>query len=93
MRISTNVRIRFAVLLAVILALLIVFKAVGFAISVFALVIGIVFIYMYISSLKCPVCGNSLFNMADPHNRKSIGYKSVILSLLAGRCSACKSKL
>lgn len=93
MKISTNVRIRFVVLLAVILALLIVFKAIGFAISIFALVIGIVFIYMYVSNLKCPSCGRNLFIMTDPLNKKSIGYKSAIISLLAGRCSTCKSKL
>ena len=92
MKISTNVRIRFAALLAVILALLIVFKAIGFAVSIFTLIIGIVLIYLYISRQKCPVCGNNLLYKNDAPNRQSASHLSAIIALVSGRCSTCKSK-
>ena len=34
-----------------------------------------------------------IFNMENNHGKYTMGYQSVILNLLSGRCSSCKSKL
>ena len=99
MKISTKFRLKYLLLLSSLLLVgglsLFVFNNPGIylAIGLAILLFGQLIILGTSSTIQCPSCKKYVFNMEGEANKNTIGYQSVILSLLAGKCSSCEAKL
>jgi hypothetical protein len=99
MKVSTKFRIKYLILFAVLIFAgylsFAIFDNPGvyIAAGIFVLFIGQLIILGTSSEAQCPICKAYIFNMESNHGKYTMGYQSVILNLLSGRCSSCKSKL
>jgi hypothetical protein len=99
MKVSTIFRIKYLVLFAALIFAgylsFVIFDNSGIylAAGIFILFIGQLIILGTSSEAQCPTCKAYIFNMENNQGKYTMGYQSVILNLLSGRCSSCKSKL
>jgi hypothetical protein len=98
MKVSTKFRIKYLVLFAALISAgylsFVIFDNPGIflAAGIFILFIGQLIILGTSSEAQCPTCKAYIFSK-DNQGKYTMGYQSVILNLLPGRCSSCKSKL
>ena len=99
MKVSTKFRLKYLMLFTVLIIAgylsFVIFDNPGIYIAtgIFILFIGQLIILGTSSEAQCPTCKAYVFNMENNHGKYTMGYQSVILNLLSGRCSSCKSKL